>query len=417
MAFAATASLYRVPSPPDLDAAGPGWGLIAVPLALLPLRGLGRAAAAGWILGGGLGLAYAHAWLVEVLPRVGPITTGRAAAALVGTALLLTAARFVLLALAGRARHPAAVAVAGALALTAAEHVAARAAPWLAPVTLGWAAANLPGGGGVLSVGGTSLVCLLVALFAGACVRGAPAVALVAAGAWGLAALAQPTRADGPAGLPVTGAQPGPPPDVPDWHDAQLAALLRAERGADRGIVAWPEGAYPWRERATEAWTPARLDPPEGHWRVFGAQLRGRGGRYRNVVAVQAPGAARVTLRDKEVLAPLRETALVEAASAGPLVRDVAGRRLALPICYELLDEGLFVGESFDAVLSVSSDGFDPTGSVARILARAARLRAATSGVPVVRVSDTAHSVAFDGSGRLLAWAPPGAGLLRVTIR
>lgn len=228
------------------------------------------------------------------------------------------------------------------------------------------------------------------------------------------ALLAIPARCSpvGPT-LPLAGLQLDPEPMTDfRWHQKVVDAYLAAEPALPGGVVVWPEASYPLRERLRSGQPLSSLPAPAEHARVLGMHASMGFFRVANAVVVQAPGEDGVAFRYKQRLAPVHETKrLLTPVDTGPTLL-VRGEAALLPVCYEVLDRRMFTGAAARLGISISADGFDPSGQASKLLTRATWLRALECSIPFARVSNGTYSAAFDRDGRTLGQLGRGRGTL-----
>lgn len=224
--------------------------------------------------------------------------------------------------------------------------------------------------------------------------------------------------------VPVTeyvslqGLQLAPPASGFDWPTEQVAAYRAAEGSEHASLSIWPERAYPFRERLLENPSLKRLPPPENFSRILGMHVAIGLFRTANAVILQSPASSYSTVgfRFKQRLAPLYETAWLEAPENSKNLLQFNKRPLLLPICYEILDRRYFTSATAALGVSVSADSFDPSGEASKLLTRAAALRAKECGCSFVRVSNGSFSGAFGPDGKPITMLGRGPGVLRASV-
>ena len=247
---------------------------------------------------------------------------------------------------------------------------------------------------------------------------------------FGLARLVPPAG-EAAAGAPVVRlVQPNAPQHLkwdPD-HAARFferGLALTAEPGAFDAVV-WPETALPTLLDASETLRPTIARAAGGAPVVIGAQRYGPAGRPRNALALlDGEAGAVVHVYDKHRLVPFGEFLpwpdLFGALGFGPLAAQLAGifapgpgpETFALPgvgralplICYEAIfpQDLRRASPRADAVLHLTNDAWFGAGAGPRQHLALARLRAAESGLPVLRAANTGISASIDARGRVLA--------------
>jgi apolipoprotein N-acyltransferase len=391
-----------------------------------PAFRLGSAASLAYVLGHLAGLLGVYRWLSPILVEQLGWSSVRAMAVLIMTGVAAATGRLLMGWAAGRlalALTPWPGCLAGGLLFADLELAVSFLAPFTEPLLLSFAAADLPGGAGLLRAGGPGLltaavITLVLALLQLRSRSARRTAGLVAGGVlWGILALGLwPSPASTAADLPLVGLQLGQTFPGPHWQEQQLAAYLALERSPAGGVVVWPERAYPYRERIERRGGLLRLPPPRGYSRVLGLHAW-RGFAAVNAVGIQEQGRAGIRLREKRRLVPLFESGHLRVGRPLEEAVTLAGRPLLLPICYEILDRRTFTGQAALLGISVSADTFDPSGAASRIMTRATWLRALECGIPFVRVSDASSSAAFAADGTVLALLGRGPGLLRQHIQ
>ncbi|PRY92655.1 apolipoprotein N-acyltransferase [Hasllibacter halocynthiae] len=416
------------------------WGLwwLAIPALAAALWLAGRAPPrrAAWIgLGFGIGwFALALHWIVFPF-LVDPWRHGwlipLALPALAGGLALFPAAAFGL-----AARYLPRGPLSPALALAAAEVLRGHlftGFPWAAPGhvwidTPALALAPLAGAEGL-----TLLAVLAAALLAALWSR---LPALAAAGGAALAAglLLTPS----PAPLPAAAAAPsvrlaasGVAQTLkwdPEAAAARVSALTAAARGAP-GPVIWSETALPW-DPALFPEVAATVAEAAGRPVLTGTVRREGGRPYNAVVAIGAGGGVLATY-DKHHLVPFGEyvplgnllgrmgirgladtDGMGFGAGPGPQVIEVPGLGSVLPlICYEaIFPRNLRTDRRADVIVHLTNDGWFGRGAGPDQHFAQARLRAAETGLPMLRVANRGWTGAIDARGGVVraAKATPG---------
>jgi apolipoprotein N-acyltransferase len=286
----------------------------------------------------------------------------------------------------------------------------------------------------VLGAAGVSLVLLLAGSAVGELAarrwRSGIALAVVAGGAFALAAIASPCFV--PAGEPVRAAalQPNVPLEM-RWDAANLAAIearvWRLNRqAADAGAhwIVWPESAIPRYVERDPAYrrTIEVVAAATGAWLTVGSIGFGADGEsYYNSVFAFAPGGRVPWRYDKVHLVPFGEYVPLAGRIAllRPLVREVGSftpgtSLLPLPgpagpvglaVCYEVTYPGLFAAQVANgaAVLAtITNDGWYGDSSAPRQHLALAQLRAAESRRWLVRAANTGISAIVDPYGRVV---------------
>ncbi|MEM9755631.1 MAG: apolipoprotein N-acyltransferase [Pseudomonadota bacterium] len=224
------------------------------------------------------------------------------------------------------------------------------------------------------------------------------------------------------------------PDMVPVFFEAALALTAEgAAAGAD--LIVWPETALaplledsaPWRAEMAAASGDAAL--------ITGVQ-RFDEGRARNTLAHLTATGDIAAVYDKHRLVPFGEYIPVRALAAatgldglaavtgggywpgaGPAALDLGpglGRAFVM-ICYEaIFPQYLRQIERPDWQLHITNDAWFGTFSGPFQHLALARLRAAESGLPVLRAANTGISAVIDGRGRFLDSAPLGVAAVVV---
>ncbi len=263
---------------------------------------------------------------------------------------------------------------------------------------------------------------------------GAAVLAVPLAAAVGWAALAQRPAPLSPAAATIrVGVVQGNIDQAVKWDKAYRTATLERYERLSRGLrprpdlIVWPETAVPLyaQDPGPERARIERLARELGAWILFGAPAyeRRRGAvEYRNAVFLMAPDGALAGRYDKVHLVPFGEYVplgrylpflkkLVEGAgdfSPGDGVRPLRAPGLAPVgplICFESIFPSLaaaHAGAGARLLAVVTNDAwFGRTAGPYHHLAFAA-LRAAETGLSLVRAANTGVSAAFDRRGRML---------------
>ncbi|TFL17320.1 apolipoprotein N-acyltransferase [Jannaschia formosa] len=410
------------------------WGLWPVAIAayglgILLIAGARVPALAGWTFGTAH-FAVALHWMVEPF-FIDAAATGWLAPIALG-AVSLGMGLFWAMAGALGAKLGGAIGV--ALALAAAELLRAyifTGFPWGMPGHVLIASPALPSAA-LLGAHGMGL-CLLLGL--GLIATWRPVLA-----AFGVAALAAPF-ALGLAVAPV----PGPTADAPlvrlvqpnapqsqkwdaDFMNIFFRRGLEATAAPREGAIAltvWPETSLPELVEYSQDIRPiiaaAAGDGPV----LIGAQRFGEDGGPRNsALLLTGPEGEIARIYDKHRLVPFGEYLplpwLAEALGIGPLAAQLAGRYVAgegpetvevpglgrmLPlICYEaIFPQDVRRVERPRAIVHLTNDAWFGDGAGPRQHLALARLRAAESGLPVLRAANTGISAVIDARGVLVA--------------
>ncbi|WP_298430216.1 apolipoprotein N-acyltransferase [uncultured Jannaschia sp.] len=259
---------------------------------------------------------------------------------------------------------------------------------------------------------------------------------------FGVAAVLPPapeTAADAPV---IRLVQPNAPQHLkwdPDWVGTFFRRGLEETASAGEiDAVVWPETALPQLLRYSEDVRPMIASAAGGLPVVVGAQRYDADGAPRNTM-VLLDGAGEVTLTyDKHRLVPFGEflpaaalfdvigigplaarLAGVYAPGPGPITFDLPGVGSVIPmICYEaIFPQDLRRVDRPAAILHLTNDAWFGTRFGPQQHLALARLRAAESGLPLLRAANTGVSAAIDARGRLLAALPLGeAGHLDVAL-
>ncbi|GIT89954.1 apolipoprotein N-acyltransferase [Jannaschia pagri] len=315
--------------------------------------------------------------------------------------------------------------------------------PWALPGHVFIASPALPAAA-CLGAHGLGL-CLLLGLGLVLRWRAAPAVL-------GVALLATPfvLAALLPSAPPATGAaptvrlvQPNAPQHLkwdPEWMGIFFRRGLEATaaEGTPDAVI-WPETSLPQLLGRSGDVRPMVARASGGAPIVIGVQRYDEAGAPRNGLAVlTGHGGTVETIYDKHRLVPFGEylplPGVAEALGFGALAKQLAGRYAPGPgprlidvpglgavlpmICYEaIFPQDIRRVERPRAILHLTNDAwFGTYAGPAQHLALA-RLRAAESGLPLVRAANTGISAAINGRGEVLATLGLGrAGHLDVTL-
>jgi apolipoprotein N-acyltransferase len=190
------------------------------------------------------------------------------------------------------------------------------------------------------------------------------------------------------------------------------------------GLTVWPETSLPELVRYSEDVRPiiaaAASDGPV----LIGAQRYGEDGGPRNTALLLTGSGGEIAhLYDKHRLVPFGEylplPRLAEALGVGPLAAQLAGRYVpgdgpetievpgigpVLPlICYEaIFPQDIRRVERPRAIVHLTNDAWFGDGAGPRQHLALARLRAAESGLPVLRAANTGISAVIDARGGLV---------------
>jgi apolipoprotein N-acyltransferase len=299
--------------------------------------------------------------------------------------------------------------------------------PWALPGHVLIESAALP----AASIGGAHGLGLAVLLGAGLVASLRPAAVVAGAAVWAVpfalaAALPPAPPADGPV---VRLVQPNAPQHLkwdPDWIDVFFGRGLEATAApGDPTVTVWPETALPQLLGRSEGARGLIADAADGGPVLLGAQRYGPDGSPRNTVVLLNGEAGEVAaLHDKHRLVPFGEflpfpavfealgfgpmaaqLAGVYAAGEGPALIDLPGIGPVLPmICYEaIFPQDLRAVERPRAILHLTNDAWFGTRAGPQQHLALARLRAAESGLPVLRAANTGVSAAIDARGRVLS--------------
>jgi apolipoprotein N-acyltransferase len=415
------------------------WDLwwIALPAWVVALAALGRARhplLAGWLFGTAQ-FGWALSWLVEPF-RVDPEATGWLAWPALGAAALGFGLLTGIAVRAGRWIVPSGAAAPLAVGACIGLMELARSYmltgfPWALPGHALIGSPALP----AAALGGAHGLGLAVLLGAGmVATRRAWAVGAGAA-LWGLpfafAAAMPPAPAAGPGAPVVRLIQPNAPQHL-KWEAAWIDVFFRRSLDLTAGpgapaLVVWPETTLPallGRSEAARA-DIARATPAPV---VLGAQRYGEDGAPRNSLALLVGGQAAAVI-DKHHLVPFGEYLPFPRAFAtlgvgplaatlagtyrpgpGPVALELPGIGRALPmICYEaIFPQYLRRIERPRLLLHLTNDAWFGTRIGPQQHLALARLRAAESGLPLLRAANTGVSAAIDARGRVLAALPLG---------
>lgn len=132
--------------------------------------------------------------------------------------------------------------------------------------------------------------------------------------------------------------------------------------------------------------------------RLFGARIT-EGRKTYNAALFYDSSDRLVWRKTKTLLAPIIEQGIVHAGSdASP---DVAIARVVVTvlICYEIMSRDLMAAGDSHLGITISSDLYDPSGQASSYLTKSTWLRALEFHKPVIRVSDSTGSAAFESDG------------------
>jgi apolipoprotein N-acyltransferase len=421
-------------------------------LALLLLAGTRFPFLAGWVLGG-VHFAVALSWLTEPF-RVDPGLTGwlaipALAAAAIGFGLFWAgAARVGRWLSAGGSAAPVVLAACFGLAELLRSYVLTG-FPWALPghVLIGSPALPAAALGGAHGLGWAVLAGAGLLASARPLAMGAGAALWVAPLAAG--ALLPPAPVPDETAPVIRLVQPNAPQHL-KWDPGWIGVFFRRaleltsaapERGAgsrELDLVLWPETTLPAllenSVEAREAIAGSTAAPV-----VLGAQRYALDGMPRNSLALlQGDGGRVEAVLDKHHLVPFGEylplPRLFSALGAGPLAARLAGTYRpgpgpalldlpdigrALPmICYEaIFPQYLWQVERPDLLLHLTNDAWFGTRVGPHQHLALARLRAAESGLPLLRAANTGISAVIDARGEVIAALPLGeAGRLDATL-
>ena len=432
-----------------LVVAGAAAALGQVPWSLWPLAlaayalGVAVIARAAWpgLAAGLMGTAHfavALHWLVEPF-RVDPAATGwlawpALAAAAVGLSLFWAVGAALGARLGGRGPARALGAATGLALAELARAWAFTGFPWAMPGHVLIDTAALP----AASFAGAHGLTLAVLLGAGLVAAARPWAAALGLAAWAAPfALAwtlppaPPAAADAPV---IRLVQPNAPQAQkwdPDFVQLFWERGLR-ETAAPGAVdaVAWPETSLPMLLGRADHLRPVIARAAGGVPAVVGAQRYGPQGQPRNAaVLLTGPEGDVGAIYDKHHLAPFGEYLplpwLARALGIGPMASRLAGTFrpgegpaiLEVPgigpvmpmICYEAIFPQ-YIGRVARPrlLLHLTNDAWFGGGAGPRQHLALARLRAAESGLPLLRAANTGISAAIDARGRVLASLPLG---------
>ena len=278
-----------------------------------------------------------------------------------------------------------------------------------------------------------------IAVLLGAGLIATGRIAGVAAGAvlWAapfVVGVALPSAPEG-AGPVLRLVQPNAPQHLkwePDWRGVFFRRGLEETAAATDGpppvAVVWPETALPELLDYSDDLRPILAEATGGVPLVIGVQRYGPDGHPRNSVALlEGPSGEVAAIHDKHRLVPFGEFLPMQglfdlmgigplasrlagtfAAGEGPALIDVPGVGPVLPlICYEaIFPQDIARVDRPRAILHLTNDAwfgrrFGPQQHLALT-----RLRAAESGLPVLRAANTGISAAIDARGTVLASLP-----------
>ena len=218
----------------------------------------------------------------------------------------------------------------------------------------------------------------------------------------------------------------------PDWigifFRRALAETAAPPDGRPPDAVLWPETSLPELLRYTDDVRPMMATAADGRPIVAGAQRYDAEGRPRNsLVLLTGKGGDIDLIHDKHRLVPFGEflpvPILFEALGIGPLASQLAGTYAAgegpalidlpgvgpvLPmICYEaIFPQDVIATARPRAILHLTNDAWFGTRAGPQQHLALARLRAAESGLPLLRAANTGISAAIDARGRVRAALP-----------
>ncbi|MGB3556121.1 MAG: apolipoprotein N-acyltransferase, partial [Jannaschia sp.] len=226
--------------------------------------------------------------------------------------------------------------------------------------------------------------------------------------------------------------QPNAPQDLkwnPDWisifFQRGLAATAAPPDGRAPTAYLWPETSLPDLLRQSEDARARIATAAGGAPVVIGVQRFDTHGAPRNALALLTGEAGEVAeVHDKHRLVPFGEylplPRVAAALGIGPLAAQLAGRYAAgegpalidipgvgpvLPmICYEaIFPQDIRAVPRPRAILHLTNDAWFGTFAGPRQHLALARLRAAESGLPLLRAANTGVSAAIDARGAVLA--------------
>ena len=280
-----------------------------------------------------------------------------------------------------------------------------------------------------------------ILLGAGLLVSRAPWMRVAGAGLWAAPfaiGLSLPAAPPVPADAPVVRlVQPNASQDVKwdaDWirvfFDRGLTQTAAPPDGAAPVAVAWPETSLPELLDRSEVSRAMIADAAGGRPVMLGAQRYDAGGSPRNAaVLLDGPDGAVAAVHDKHRLVPFGEflplPRLFDLLGAGPIAQNLAGTFAAgdgpalidlpgvgpvLPlICYEaIFPQDVRAVARPRAIVHLTNDAWFGTRVGPQQHLAITRLRAAESGLPILRAANTGVSAAIDARGRVLASLPLG---------
>ena len=249
---------------------------------------------------------------------------------------------------------------------------------------------------------------------------------------FGVAAVLSPAPKAGPDAPVVRLVQPNAPQHQkwdPDWIGVffrrGLAATAAPITGPEPALTVWPETSLPELLRYSEDVRRMIATATGGTPILIGVQRYGEDGAPRNSAALlTGPEGEVVQVQDKHRLVPFGEymplPAVAEALGLGPLASQLAGRYapgdgpalIEVPgigpvlsmICYEaIFPQDIRRVARPVAILHLTNDAWFGTFAGPRQHLALARLRAAESGLPLLRAANTGISAAIDARGTVLA--------------
>ncbi|SFI87084.1 Apolipoprotein N-acyltransferase [Jannaschia pohangensis] len=213
------------------------------------------------------------------------------------------------------------------------------------------------------------------------------------------------------------------------WRQG-LAETAAAPTGPDPAAVLWPETALPELLRYADDLRPILSSAAGGVPVLIGAQRYGDDRRPRNTSVLLTGDAGEVAaIYDKHRLVPFGEflpfPAFFDAVGLGPLSAQLAGGYqpgdgpvlLDMPgigpvlplICYEaIFPQLLRATDRPRVILHLTNDAWFGTGIGPQQHLALARLRAAESGLPLMRAANTGISAVIDARGQVLQSLPMG---------
>ncbi|PWJ10346.1 apolipoprotein N-acyltransferase [Jannaschia seohaensis] len=401
--------------------AGYGLGLVLIARARVP--GL-----AGWIFGAAH-FAVALHWIVEPF-FVDAAATGWLAPIALG-AISLGLGLFWAMAGAVGARLGGALGVAAALgAAELARAYVLTGFPWAMPGHVLIASPALPSAG-ILGAHGLGL-CLLLGIGLIATWRPALSafgVALLSA-PFALATIGPPTAEAAPDAPVIRLVQPNAP-QAQKWDPDFIGIFFRrgleataAPKVAPVALTVWPETSLPQLLSYSEDIRPILSNAADGPV-LIGAQRYDDDGAPRNAAVLLTGSEGEIAhVYDKHRLVPFGEylplPQVAEALGIGPLAAQLAGRYAPGPgpdlieipglgpvlplICYEaIFPQDIRAADRPRAILHLTNDAWFGQGAGPRQHLALARLRAAESGLPVLRAANTGISAVIDARGGLIA--------------